>query len=59
MPTAEETQKQQHTAQEFAEAYQKLCQEYGFTLVAVPTFLPTNHGTFEIRTELQAISAKQ
>ena len=35
------------TAQEWAEEYRKLV-EKGFRIVAVPTWVTTNHGTFEM-----------
>jgi len=38
----------------FVEEYEKLCKEHGFVLVATPTFIQTNHGTFEISVNISA-----
>lgn len=40
-------------AQEFMEEYKKLCDRLQMGLVAVPIFVPTNHGTFEVEIQLQ------
>ena len=36
------------TSQGFATAYQKLCEEYGFRIVVSPTWVATNHNSFEM-----------
>jgi hypothetical protein len=35
-----------HTTQEFADAYQKLCDEYGFRIVVSPSYISRDDGTF-------------
>ncbi len=41
--------------QEFVRAYEELCQRLGCKIVGVPSFTPTNHGTFEMVVQLQVI----
>jgi hypothetical protein len=36
------------TAQDFADKYQKLCEELGYRIVVSPTWVSTNHGSFEM-----------
>ena len=44
LPKVEETS----TPEQFQEEYESLCKRTGFRLVAVPQWVPTNHGTFEL-----------
>jgi hypothetical protein len=48
METAKVEPQKKHTAQEFTDAYQKLCEEYGFRIVVSPAWVGTNHGSFEM-----------
>ena len=34
------------TAQEFAQAYQALCEEYGYRIVVSPAYISRDDGTF-------------
>lgn len=34
--------------QEFANEYNALCEKHGFQISAVPTWVATNHGSFEM-----------
>jgi len=34
--------------QEFVDAYNEICEKFGFHIEASPKFVPTNHGSFEI-----------
>ena len=36
------------TAEEFAKAYQALCDKMGWRIVVSPTWVSTNHGSFEM-----------
>jgi len=40
--------KKEYSAKTFADAYQKLCEEYGFRIVVSPTWVSTNHNSFEM-----------
>ena len=44
----DESKTKQPTAQEFAEKYQKLCEETGYRIVVSPVWTSTNHGSFEM-----------
>lgn len=35
-------------AQSFVEDYQTLCEKHGFRIVVSPTWVATNHGSFEM-----------
>lgn len=37
-----------YTAQDFAQAYQELCEKYKFRIVVAPTWVSTNHNSFEM-----------
>jgi len=37
------------TAKDFAEAYEKLCEEYGFNIVVTPSWVARDDGTFSTR----------
>ena len=41
------------TAQGFATAYQNLCELYGFRIVVSPTWVATNHNSFEMVNQYQ------
>lgn len=41
-------QVKQPTAEDFAKAYQKLCDEMGYRIVVNPAWASTNHGSFEM-----------
>ena len=47
MSDDQKVEKEEYTPQQFASAYGALCSTMGFRIVAIPTFIPTNHGTFE------------
>lgn len=34
--------------EQFAKEYKELCDKLGVRIVVVPTWAPTNHGTFEL-----------
>lgn len=36
------------TAQEFAQAYQELCEKMGFRIVVTPNFIGRDDGTFSV-----------
>lgn len=38
----------QYTAEDFAKEYNELCKKAGFQITVTPTFVATNHGTFEL-----------
>jgi len=48
MASEKKTEQQPKTAQGFTEAYQKLCEEWGFRVVVTPVWVATNHGSFEM-----------
>lgn len=37
-----------HTPQEFADAYNKLVQEFGYTVQATPAWIPRDDGTYSL-----------
>ena len=39
---------EQEKMQEFYKEYTALCEKHGFTIAVVPTFKPTNHGSWEV-----------
>lgn len=41
-------EKRSHTAQEFADAYQTLCNEMGFQLVVAPAYVKRDDNTFSL-----------
>ena len=40
--------KEQERQEEFVKKYRELCDSLGYEVSAVPTWTPTNHGTFEM-----------
>lgn len=44
----EEQLSKKHTAEEFTQKFQALCEEMGYQLVAVPAWKATSHGSFEL-----------
>ena len=44
----EEVKTSPKTAQDFAKAYQELCDQMGFRIVVNPVWVSTNHGSFEM-----------
>jgi hypothetical protein len=49
---------QQNPQQQFVKEYDELCKRTGCKIVGVPSFMPTNHGTFELAVELRVIPAQ-
>lgn len=47
--------KKEFTTQDFVDEYQHLCQITGFSLVGEPSFVATNHGTFELQVTLKLV----
>ena len=49
MTKTEEKAPKEKSPQEFADKYQALCQEYGYQVVVVPTWVGRDDGTFSTR----------
>ena len=46
--TTKVEQKKEYTAEDFAKEYQSLCEKTGWRVVVAPTWVTTNHGSFEM-----------
>ena len=44
---------EQEILKEFSEKYNALCKEYGRQIIGVPTWVMTNHGTYELTIKMQ------
>jgi hypothetical protein len=42
----------------FIEEYNALCQKHGCKIVANPSFVPTNHGSYELTISMQLVKTK-
>jgi hypothetical protein len=51
---SEGTMTEQEKANAFAKEYDELCNKHGFVIVPVPTWVSTNHGSFELVLKLNA-----
>ena len=49
------SEKEEKTPEQFAEAYQALCKEYGYQLRTIPEFLPRDDGTFSVVVKIQVV----
>lgn len=58
---AEVTQTVTYTAQEFAQAYQEMCDKYNFRIVVSPAYIARDDGSFStiLRYEVGALPKKE
>ena len=53
--TTEQSLTEQQKITKFAEEYNTLCKQYGLQIVAQPTWVPTNHGSFEMTMQMTVV----